>query len=214
MCFDKPLKCFPFCSKRAKPPLETFMFPRLKSNPMTEIPNLPEPELKLLLVHAHQCDERKCTGERLLARGRATEVPAPAGILLDPFSEEAFSPEDLRTAKAEGLCVLDCSWNELVRTKRFPAIYGAKRALPYLVPANPVNFGRPTKLSTAEAFSGACWILGYREQAKKLMAEFKWGPTFIDLNAELLDLYAAARTRKELLKTQRKVLSLIKNGSS
>ncbi len=173
-------------------------------------------DLRLLLVHTHQCDPRKCTGERVLSRGLAKEAAAPAGILLDPFSEEALSAEDLPAAEREGVSVLDCSWNEISRTKSFPEIPRAvaRRALPYLVPANPVNFGRPTKLSTVEAFAGAAWILGRRQQAEILMYAFKWGATFIDLNRELLDLYAAARTRKELLKTQEKVLSLIRNGSS
>jgi pre-rRNA-processing protein TSR3 len=169
-------------------------------------------KFKLWLVHAHQCDPRKCTGERLLNRQLAEEIPEPKGILLSPFAEEALSPEDLKVAEEEGITVLDCSWNELLTKHYFGAKAPVTRALPYLVPANPVNFGRPTKLSTAEAFAGAAWILGAPEQAELLMDWFKWGKTFIDLNRELLDLYAACESRQELLKIQKKMLS--RHGSA
>ena len=180
---------------------------------MARFPAIPMPgPFRLWLVHAHECDPRKCTGERLLARGLAEEVPEPKGILLSPFAEEALSPEDAKTAEAEGITVLDCSWNELLMRHYFAAKAPVTRALPYLVPANPVNFGRPTKLSTAEAFAGAAWILGAPEQAELLMQPFKWGRTFADLNRELLDLYAACGSRQELLKIQKKMLS--RHGSA
>jgi pre-rRNA-processing protein TSR3 len=162
---------------------------------------------KLQIVHSHECDPKKCTGERLLKNALAEEIPGPMGILLSPFTEEALSPEDRKIGEEEGITVLDCSWNELLRSHYFPSKAPVTRALPYLVPANPVNFGRPTKLSTAEAFAGACWILGEKAQAEELMSWFKWGRTFIDLNRELLDLYAACETRQELLKIQKKVLA-------
>jgi len=172
-----------------------------------------EGDIALKIVHSHECDPKMCTGERLLKHGRAEEVPEPAGILLNPLSEIALSPEDIPVAKAEGLTVFDCSWNELVRRNKF--LEGVvPRALPYLVPANPVNFGKPTKLSTVEAFAGALWILREKEHALSILDEFRWARTFADLNGELLDIYASCETRKQVLKTQEIVLSETKNGST
>ncbi|MFH0962321.1 MAG: DUF367 family protein [archaeon] len=167
----------------------------------------------LHLVHSHECDPKRCTGEILLKIGLASEIKAPRGVLLNPLSPEALSPEDSELASAEGITVFDCSWNELVKRNSFISAM-TSRALPYLVPANPVNFGKPTKLSTLEAFAGALWILGRKEQAELLLAQPKWGKTFAALNGELLDLYASCRTRSQVLKTQESVLSKRKNGST
>lgn len=176
-------------------------------------PEIELKEISLHLVHSHECDPSKCTGEILLRTGLASEVPEPKGILLNPLAPEALSPEDAPLAEREGITVFDCSWNELQRRKSF--ISGiASRALPYLVPANPVNFGKPTKLSTLEAFASALWILGRKDQAALLLAQPKWGKTFSALNGELLDIYASCKTRGQVLKTQEIVLSQRKDGST
>ncbi|PVX23543.1 MAG: ribosome biogenesis protein, partial [Candidatus Bathyarchaeum sp.] len=62
---------------------------------------------------------------------------------------------------------MDCSW---VHAKEvFEASgYWVSRCLPYLVAANPVNYGKPTKLSTVEALAAALYIADYREQSTKL----------------------------------------------
>jgi pre-rRNA-processing protein TSR3 len=80
------------------------------------------------------------------------------------------------------------------------------RSLPYLVAANPTHYGRPTILSTAEALSAALFILGERDRAKELLALFKWGPTFLELNRELLEVYARARDSAEVISLQREFI--------
>jgi pre-rRNA-processing protein TSR3 len=161
----------------------------------------------LYIYHARQDDPKKCTARRMSKFGLAIMYEAagklPSGaILLDPTAGQAISPSDRRLAK-KGIVVLDCTWGEVERL--FP-VFRSKhmrgRALPYLLAANPVNYGRPFMLSSAEAFVAALYILGYREQAKEVADKFKWGGTFLTLNHEPLEAYAAAKDSADVILVQ------------
>lgn len=82
-------------------------------------------------------------------------------------------------------------------------MHGAPRCLPYLIAANPVNYGVPTKLSTVEALAAALYIAGFKEKGERLLSIFKWGPYFIELNRELLDGYARAKNSAEVVELQK-----------
>ncbi len=74
--------------------------------------------------------------------------------------------------------------------------------MPFLVAANPVNYGRPQVLSSVEALAAALVILGEGDQAQALLAKFKWGPTFLTLNAEPLRAYRDASNSRQVVLAQ------------
>jgi len=69
--------------------------------------------------------------------------------------------------------------------------------------ANPVNYGRPYELTTAEALASALYVLGESQRARELLNKFKWGPTFLNLNAAPLNEYADANTVADVLASER-----------
>lgn len=159
---------------------------------------------RLLVYHVSQDDPKKNTA-RKLARfqlcellSRVNEIPRGA-ILLDPFSEKALSREDVALATERGVVALDCSWKHAEEV--FPAVRerATPRALPLLWAANPVNYGKPLTLSTAEALAAAVHILGDAEQARSMMSKFGWGEVFLKLNENPLADYAAASTSREVV---------------
>lgn len=161
----------------------------------------------LYVYHARQDDPKKCTARRMSKFGLVTmyetavKLP-PGAILLDPTANKAISPAD-RQLSQKGIVVLDCTWGEVERL--FPLLKSKRmqgRALPYLLAANPVNYGRPFMLSSAEAFVAALYILGYKEQAREVAAKFKWGDTFLTLNHEPLEAYAGAKDSADVIRVQ------------
>jgi len=122
-------------------------------------------------------------------------------VVLNPYSEIAFSPADRQRIEDFGLVALDCSWEhaEKVLLKR---VRGTSRCLPILIAGNPVNFGKPTKLTTVEALAAAFYIAGFKEEAAKLLSIFKWGHTFIEINREMLENYATAEDSSEIIRMQ------------
>ncbi len=109
-----------------------------------------------------------------------------------------LSPSDSSAVSSCGLSVVDCSWARVEETP-FSRMRSARpRLLPYLVAANPVNYGRPCKLNCAEALAAAMHICGFPGHARAVMAKFGWGHAFISLNEELLDRYAACKDAEEV----------------
>ena len=74
--------------------------------------------------------------------------------------------------------------------------------LPLLLAANPVNWGKPGKLTTAEALSAALYLIGREEQSRNVLGAFRWGERFFELNQEPLDAYSLAKSSSELVDLQ------------
>lgn len=157
--------------------------------------------MNLFVYHAKHCNPKRCTAQKLarfnlvILLHSVRDIPKTS-LILDPFSEKALSPED-RTFTS--LTALDYSWE---RGSTFKKGFRNGRCLPYLIAANPVNFGKPTKLSTAEALTAALYILGEKSKALNILSKFKWGKTFMDLNQEALEEYSKAESSSEIIKIQ------------
>jgi pre-rRNA-processing protein TSR3 len=131
-------------------------------------------------------DPRKCTAKKMKKFNLATlvtrmdELPR-GGILLDPYAEKAISIEDRETIDVHGLVAIDCSWEnaEEVFRKAVSRKSLVSRALPFLVAVNPVNYGKPFRLSTIEAFAGALYITGWPDRSEELLGLYNWGKSFI-----------------------------------
>ena len=166
------------------------------------------PPVRLFAYHAGQCDPKKCTARKLERLGLLTFVPRanalPAGtLLLTPEAERALSRADAPRAHRHGLSVLDLSWNVTAKRGGFPTVPRAVgRALPYLLAANPVNYGKPFVLSSAEALAAALVILGEEDEAKHVLSKFVWGEQFLRLNAEPLAAYRAAEDSAAVVAAQ------------
>ncbi len=151
--------------------------------------------IRLLAYHAGQCDPKRCTSLRLERLGLIAFVPRPralpsGAILLMPETDRALSRADAPRAERRGLAVVDISW----KRGEFPSVPQAtSRALPYLLAANPVNYGKPFVLSSVEALAGALVIFGREDEARTILSKFVWGGQFLALNREPLDAYARAK---------------------
>jgi len=156
----------------------------------------------------NECDPKKCTALKLARHGvvrLVRRIPTRA-VVLNPFSEVAFSPADRGVVERWGLVVVDCSWKNADSVFR-KIRHG--RCLPFLIAANPINYGHVGKLSSAEALAAALYIIGYREEAKRVLSLFKWGPHFFELNREYLEAYANASSSEEVVGVQKRLMGLM-----
>ena len=150
-------------------------------------------------------DPKKCSAKKLHKFGfvklekKIRKTPRDA-ILLNPFAEKSLSKEDLKIAEKNGILAVDCSWKNAEKSFDFLDKRCNSRALPYVVAANPVNYGKPFKLTTLEAFAAALYILSDIDKAEEILNLYKWGPNFLVLNKEPLEDYRKAENSTEIIK--------------
>ncbi|XP_072977702.1 uncharacterized protein [Typha angustifolia] len=157
-----------------------------------------------------QCDVKRCTGRKLSRFGLLKELRvtnAFGGVVLSPVGTQCVSKGDHALIQRKGLAVVDCSWARLTDVPFVKLRCGAPRLLPWLVAANPVNYGHPCELSCVEALSAALIICGEEELANLLLGKFKWGHSFLSLNKELLKAYSQCENGSEIISVQNSWLS-------
>ena len=80
--------------------------------------------MRITVFHADECDKKKCTAIKLEKMGKCRLVyninKIPSGALvLNPYSDKAVSYEDCKMVSRRGIVGLDCSWNEVSKSKKF-----------------------------------------------------------------------------------------------
>ena len=168
-------------------------------------------DVPLHIIHLDQDDPKKCTARKLASRDLArlhfdTRRPPRRGFLLDPSSGTILGPDDLPLIeRGAALVALDCSWKQLDESilkirKSSPRL--EPRTLPLVLAANPVSWGKPGRLSTAEALAMCLILLNKVDQAERLLAPFSWGEQFFVLNKEPIEAYRNAKSRDEMVSLQ------------
>lgn len=142
------------------------------------------------IVMMRQDDPKKCTAAKMVRFGMARPVRRPPsdGILLHPYAKRVL----LRADCARNICALDCSWR-LAPREFAGSVSGRARRLPPLLAGNPTNYSKVGLLTTAEAVAAALHITGSAERAALILDKFRWGHTFLEMNAGPLQEYADAR---------------------
>lgn len=150
-------------------------------------------KIKIFAYDLAQDDPKKCTSRKLAKfrmlkiLKRVSQIPRKA-VVLNPLARSLLSKEDSVLVLVHGIVVIDSSWKkgyEIFRKIR----RGEQRRLPTLIAANPVNYGKPFELSSAEALAAALLYLEFYEEAINILSKFKWGVEFIKLNAEFFSRY-------------------------
>lgn len=167
-----------------------------------------------------QCDPKRCSGRKLVRMHLIDEFKLGTGkpfrgILLTPSATSTISPADYTIVKEHGLAVVDCSWAQLEKVP-FNRLGGQHRLLPFMVAANPVNYGKPAKLNCAEALIAGLQIaVGLREDAEleadidTLKGVFGYGEEFCRVNEEYFEAYRRCKDGAEIVCQQQ----LFMNGT-
>jgi pre-rRNA-processing protein TSR3 len=155
-----------------------------------------------------QDDPLKCTSAKLVKFRLARRLNNPNHfpphvIVLNPKSESILTSDDRKVAVRYGLLAIDCSWSRAEEVFSRRKFKGQHRKLPSLLAANPINYGKISKLSSAEAIAAALYLFGDMALAEKVLSLFKWGKTFLDLNHEPLEEYKKAKSPSEILEIQK-----------
>lgn len=153
----------------------------------------------------NQCDPRKCSGRKLARHGLLKCLKVKQrfqGLVLTPIADQCVSPADRHIVEVKGVAVVDCSWAKIHQTPLATLKASHRRVLPFLVAANPINYGRPSQLSCLEAIAATLYITGFKKFALQYLNKFSWGHSFIDLNKELLDIYSTCTDSKSVVLAQ------------
>ncbi|TFY68874.1 hypothetical protein EVJ58_g739 [Rhodofomes roseus] len=155
------------------------------------------------------CDPRRCSGKRLARLGLIKELKVGQrfrGIVVSPRGTQVVSPADRDIVLQHGIAVVECSWARLDDVPFGKIASPHERLLPYLVAANPVNYGKPWRLNCVEAIAAAFYLTGFKEYADHLLSKFGWGEAFWKINEVYLEQYCQCNTAADVAATQDRIM--------
>ena len=161
--------------------------------------------IKLRMWDFGQCDSKRCTGRKLARSGyiRTMRLGQPfKGVVLSPLAKKLVSPDDIVHVQKSGVSVIDCSWARLDEIPAKQLKGGQHRLLPFMVAANPVNYGKPMKMTCVEAIGATLYITGLKEEAVDLLSVFDWGAEFLKINFDVLERYSNATDSSSVIRAQ------------
>ncbi|KAF2129847.1 DUF367-domain-containing protein [Dothidotthia symphoricarpi CBS 119687] len=164
-----------------------------------------KPAYKAACWDLGHCDAKRCSGKRLMRLGMMRELHVGqkfAGVVVSPKARKILSREDKELMEQYGAAVVEASWKRIDEVP-FGRIGGkCERLLPYLVAANPTNYGKPWRLNCVEALAACYYICGHDEWAESILSTFSYGRAFLDINAALLKRYAACENEEQIKKAE------------
>ncbi|KAF2169710.1 hypothetical protein M409DRAFT_20125 [Zasmidium cellare ATCC 36951] len=172
------------------------------------------PPFKAAAWDLNHCDAKRCSGKRLMRLGLMRELHVGQkhqGVVVSPKAKTILSPADKDIMEQYGAAVVEASWNRIDEVP-FNRIGGPNpRLLPYLIAANPTNYGKPWRLNCVEALAACFYICGRPEWAEEILSTFSYGESFIEINKEVLDRYANCKDEEEIKKAEEEWLAKIEN---
>ncbi|ELA46759.2 hypothetical protein VCUG_01785 [Vavraia culicis subsp. floridensis] len=166
--------------------------------------------VRKIIYDIGQCNKKICSGQKLIRANKVQMLNNKqrfGGILLSPKGTQTISPLDKCVIDKQGIGLIDCSWKKVDSTD-FRLFCGCKnRLLPFLVAANPVNYGKPCQLNCAEALAAGLYICGFADEAHDVVREFNYGNEFFKINYELLSLYKDCHDSAEVIDKQNRYLN-------
>jgi pre-rRNA-processing protein TSR3 len=172
--------------------------------------------VKIVMWELNQNDKKRDTGTKLCRLGLASQMPFNkrfGGIILSPNGTKCMSPADHQIIEKHGVGVVNCSWAKLEDVPFARLKSGGDRLLPFLVAGNPTKYGQPFVLSSVEAIAAALFIAGFEEDSRTLMARFKWGESFFQLNEDALRAYSKCANADEVIEEQKRLMAEISSES-
>lgn len=172
------------------------------------------PPFKAAAWDLNHCDAKRCSGKRLMRLGLMRELHVGQkhpGIVISPKAKTILSPADRAILEQYGAAVVEASWNRIEEVP-FNRIGGPNpRLLPYLIAANPTNYGRPWRLNCVEALAACFCICGHLDWAEEILSTFSYGEAFLEINETVFKRYAACKDEEEVKNAEKAWLEKIEN---
>lgn len=172
------------------------------------------PAFKAAAWDLNHCDAKRCSGKKLIRLGLMRELHVGQkhqGVVVSPKAKSIISPADREICEMYGASVVEASWNRIDEVP-FGKIGGPhSRLLPYLIAANPTNYGKPWRLNCVEALAACFYICGHPEWAEGILAPFSYGSSFLEINDAPLKRYAACKNEEEVKAAEKAWLEKIEN---